>query len=586
MKYPRSSGWTAQMLRALEFVRPHRASTVVILILALGGAGLAALEPLVLKKIFDDLTSGGGIRPLAIGLALLLGVNVIREVVAGVANWLGWKVRLSIQHGVLEATVERLHTLPVSFHRREGVGATMTRVDRGITGFVTALSEITNNVLPALAYLGISVLVMLQLDWRLSLLVLAFTPIPALIAAKVAPEQIARERTLLERWTRIYSRFNEVLSGIVTVKSFTMEEAEKRRFVEDVYAANQVVVHGVGRDSVSAAAKNFVATFARFAALGLGGVLVARGEITVGSLVAFLGYVGGLFGPVQGLTNVYQTLRKAAVSLDTIYSILDARDALGDAPDARVLDEVRGEVTFDAVSFGYSAERTILNRVSLHAHPGEMIALVGPSGGGKSTMMALLQRLYDPQSGSIRVDGHDIRSIRQRNLRSHIGVVLQDALLFDDTIYNNIAYGRPGASRKEVEAAARAANAHDFISTLPEGYDTMAGERGGRLSVGERQRVAIARALLKNPRILILDEATSALDAESEALVQDALDKLIEGRTTFVIAHRLSTIVDADRILVLHGGNIIETGSHDELIRRNGYYASLVGRQTRRLIAS
>lgn len=585
MLYPRRGGWTAQMWRALEFVQPHRVSTVFILILALGGAGLAALEPLVLKKIFDDLTTGGGLEPLLMGLGLLLGVNLLREAVAGVSNWLGWKVRLSIQHEVLEATVERLHTLPISFHRREGVGGTMTRIDRGITGFVTALSEITNNVLPALAYLGISVLVMMQLDWRLSLLVLAFTPLPAVIAALVAPEQITRERSLLERWTRIYSRFNEVLSGIVTVKSFTMEEAEKRRFVDDVHAANQVVVRGVGRDSVSSAAKNLVAIFARFSALGFGGILVARGDITLGSLIAFLSYVGGLFGPVQGLTNVYQTLRKAAVSLDTIYSILDAQDALGDVPDARTIDTVKGDVVFEDVSFGYAEQRTVLNRIDLHAQPGEMIALVGPSGGGKSTMMALLQRLYDPQSGSIRVDGHDIRTIRQRNLRSHIGVVLQDALLFDDTIYSNIAYGRPGASRQDVEAAARAANAHEFIMALPDGYDTMAGERGGRLSVGERQRVAIARALLKNPRILILDEATSALDAESEALVQDALDTLIQGRTTFVIAHRLSTIVDADRILVLHGGTIIESGSHDELVRKRGYYASLVGRQTRRLSA-
>ena len=587
MPEPRSRGdWASQARRALAFVRPYRSSSLVILGLAMAGAVLGAIEPLLLMYIIDSLTGGGATRALAMGLIGMLGIATAREAVAALTNWLTWRVRLNVQFFLLEATVGRLQSLPISYHRAESVGATMTRLDRGISGFVGALTEVTTNVLPAVAYLGVAVFVMLRLDWRLTLLVLAFAPLPALIGAWAANEQSARERKLIDGWSRIYSRFNEVLSGIVTVKSYTMEEEEKRRFLADVDSANAVVARGVGLDSVVGSGRNMVAVLARLTAIAFGGLLVIRGEITLGTVLAFLGYVGGLFGPVQGLTNVYQTLRRAAVSLDIVFSILDTRDDLGDAPDARPVPPLAGHVHFDRVSFGYTPAQRVLRDVDLKVQSGEVVAIVGPSGGGKSTLMALLQRLYDPTAGTVRVDGMDIRTLRQRGLRQQIGVVLQDALLFNDTIRNNIAYGRPGASDADVEACARAANAHEFITRMESGYDTMVGERGGNLSMGERQRVAIARALLKNPPILILDEATSALDAESESLVQEALSRLIRGRTTFVVAHRLATVVDADRILVLRNGVIEETGSHPELMDAGGYYASLVRRQTRGLVAA
>ncbi len=249
------------------------------------------------------------------------------------------------------------------------------------------------------------------------------------------------------------------------------------------------------------------------------------------------------------------------------------------------MNHVRGDVEFEGIWFHYeSRPQPLLRNIQLHVRPGETLAIVGPSGSGKTTLMALLMRFYDPQVGCVRIDGHDLRDLKQRSLRSQIGAVLQDPLLFNDTVSNNIAYGRPGASLAEVEQAARAAHAHEFIGHLPEGYETMVGERGSQLSVGERQRITIARALLKNPRIIILDEATSALDAESEMLVQDALDVLTHDRTTFVIAHRISTVVKADRIVVLKDGRILETGRHTDLVQLGGYYASLVRRQTRGLI--
>jgi ATP-binding cassette, subfamily B, bacterial len=575
----------AGLRRAGEFLVPFHRAIAGILLVAVALAGVNAAEPLALRQIFDVVGAGAGARPLAAGVIALVALGLLREALSAVSNWLTWRTRIGIQYGLTEATVGRLHRLPLSFHRAEGVGAVMTRLDRSIQGLVGALAEIAFNAIPAAVYLVLSVAVMLRLEWRLALLVLAFAPLPALIARLAAPMQTRRERGLLERWVHIYSRFNEVLSGIVTVKSFTMEEAEKKRFLDEVNSANEVVIRGVGVDAGVGAAQNLVQIAARVAALALGGALVLRGQLTVGTLVAFLGYVGGLFGPVLGLAGIYKTLRTARVSVEEVYAILDAHDSLGDAPDARDVHGLRGEIAWEGVRFAYhEAGPPLLDGVDLRVEAGERLAIVGPSGSGKSTLVALVQRFYDPTAGVVRVDGIDIRRLKQVSLRREIGVVFQDSLLFNESILANIAYGRPGASRAEIEAAARAANAHDFVMRLPDGYDTVVGERGSRLSVGERQRISIARTILKKPAILILDEPTSALDAESEQLVQQALDRVSRGRTVLVVAHRLSTVVDADRIVVLKSGRIVEEGRHAELVARGGYYASLVEKQTRGLL--
>ncbi len=579
------SNWR-RIKRAFTFARPHRLYLLFVVMLTLMTAAMTSVEPMIMKMIVDGLTASD-MSSLLWGVIILISLGLVKELATMGSNFLSWRTRLDIHYSLLDAAVERIHRMPAHYHRNEGVGAIMNRLDRSIQGLINAVSEISFNVLPAVAYLTMAIFLMIRMDWRLTLVVAAFTPLPAIIASFAAPNQISRERKLFDNWAKIYSRFNEVLSGIVTVRSFAMENAEKSRFLKDVYNTNQIVVKGIGFDSGVGALQNLIILLARVAAVGFGGYLVIKGDITVGTLVAFMGYVGGLFGPVQGLTGIYRILRTASVSLDQVFSFLDAPTHIKDAPDAVEVNKLNGFVRFEDVSFSYKSSsdaKPLLESISFESKPGEMTAIVGPSGAGKTTLMAMLQRFYDPVKGRVTIDGVDLKSMKQDELRRHIGVVLQDALLFNETIRDNIAYGRPDATLLEIQEAAKAANAHDFILRMENGYDTYAGEGGKRLSAGERQRIAIARAILKDPPILIFDEATSALDAESEALVQEAVETLIRNRTTFFIAHRLSTVVNADRIMVLRNGNIVESGSHKDLLDKKGYYSSLVNRQTRGLL--
>ena len=579
-----SESWVELSRKGAGFLRGQERKGALLVFAAIGVALLNAAEPLVMKLIVDTLTAGRPFAALVPALVALLALGLMREGVGAGVNWLTWRIRLRVHEVLLDRLLAKLGRLPIEFHREEGVGGLMTRIDRSVSGFLQALQELMTGLLPAIIYLASSIVIMVRLEWRLSLLVIAFTPLVLVIGVAAAPEQARREASLMDQWIRLYSRFNEVLTGIVTVRSFAMEDRERKRFLLGLRRANRQVIRGVGRDSGVGAARNLVSALARLGAVAYGGWLVIQGDITIGTLIAFLGYVGGLFGPLLGLTNSYQTVRRVSVSLESLFEILEREDTLADEPDALDPGVLEGAVRFDDVHFSYQPDRPLIRGVSLTVAPGETLALVGASGSGKSTLMALLQRLYDPTSGIICVDGHELRRLEQQVLRRNIGIVLQEPILFDDPVRDNIAYGRPSARREQIEDAARAANAHDFIMRLPLGYDTPVGERGARLSVGERQRIAIARALLKDPPILILDEPTAALDAESEHLLQESVDRLIRTRTTFVIAHRLNTVVSADRIAVLRHGIIVEEGDHLSLLARHGYYASLVARQVRGLL--
>jgi len=581
----RDTSWR-RVRQALTFAAGERNAIAATVGVSLIVAVIAATEPLVMRTLVDGLWRHAGTRTLLVSSAALALLLVGRELLDAAGNRSGWRARVGVQRALLDATVGRLHALPLSYHRSESVGATMTRLDRGVQGVGSAFAEVVFKLFPALVYLGLSAAMMARLNGVLTCAIMGLMVAPALIGVRAASRQTTRDHALLDRWRKIYARFNEVLGGIATVKSFAMEHEEKQRFMRQVDEANGLVLRGVTFDARVGALQNVLAGGARILVLAYGGYLTLTGRLSVGALLAFLGYLAGLTLPVQGLTGLYQTLRRAGVSLEAVFTILEAEDRVPDAAHAREASPLRGEVTFEGVGFGYRAGRPVLHELDLRVSPGETVALVGPSGGGKTTLMGLLLRLHDPERGTIRIDGADIRDFTKRSLRRQIGVVMQDALLFDDTVAANIAYGRPDATPAEIEAAARAANAHDFIEALPERYQTYVGERGGLLSTGQRQRIAIARALLKDPPIIVLDEATSALDAQSEAEVQTALERLLEGRTTFVVAHRLSTVVHADRIVVLREGRIAESGTHQALVQMGGHYAGLVRLQMRGLVAA
>jgi ATP-binding cassette subfamily B protein len=571
--------------RALKLVRPYRGKITIILILTSLIAAAGVAEPVIIKAIIDHIGTDRQISYLIYGTILFFSVSLLSNFASAFSNWLGWDVRLNVHFDMLNETVGRLHVLPSDFHKKEGVGSTMTKLERSIQGFVGAVSEIFFNVLPAVFFLILAILVMFRLDWRMTLLVLAFAPLPTLIAFRVSPQQVKREKFLMNQWAKIYTRFNEVLSAIVTVRSFAMEDNEKMRFMKNVRRANAKVNKGVYYDSLVSASQRFVIVFARIAAIGLGTYLIITGKMTIGTLVAFLSYIVSLFGPVTSLTNTYRVLQNATVSLEHIFGILDNQEFIGDKHDAVTLRNVRGEIRFEDVYFRYrNAPTYLLNKINFLIKPGQSAAIVGPSGSGKSTIIKLIQRFHDPDSGAIYLDGHDLRDVKQRSLRNNIGIVLQEPLLFNESLHNNIAYGKKDASMEEIIEAAKVANIHDRIMQMPKGYRTVAGERGSNLSLGERQRVAIARAVLLNPPIMILDEATASLDLEVEAHVQEAISMVTKGRTTITIAHRLTTIVKSDIILILYNGQIVESGSHIELMRKKTYYRFLVEHLTSGLV--
>jgi ATP-binding cassette subfamily B protein len=587
------------LARAWGFARPYRVVILVFLVTIVVSSLIGLLPPLLFRSIIDTAIPSGD-RQLVVVLTTVSVAAALASALIGIAQrWGSARIGEGMINDLRVALFDKVQRMPVAFFTRTQTGALISRLNNDVIGAQDAVTGTLGSIVSNVIVLATTLATMLVLEWRLTLLALVVLPlfvIPAKRVGKVL-QAISRERMDLNAQmnTQMTERFN--VSGAMLVKLYGNYGDELREFGQRAARVRDTGVRQALYGRVFFVALGVVAAVGTAVVYGVGAQLVISGTISLGTLVALAAYVTRIYGPLNDLTNARVDLMTAIVSFERVFEVLDAPTSIQDRPGAVDLIEPQGYVEFDHVSFRYPSANAVsvaslempgsgdelptapapevLHDVSVTIEPGRVVAFVGPSGAGKTTLASLVPRLYDVTAGAVRIDGHDVRDLRQESLHAAIGVVAQDPHLFHESVAANLRYARPGASADELEAACRAARIHDVVAALPDGYHTIVGERGYRLSGGEKQRLAIARMLLKDPAIVILDEATSHLDTENEALVQAALDDALRHRTSIVIAHRLSTIRDADLICVVDDGRIIERGTHDDLLGLGGLYAEL-----------
>ena len=566
--------------RLLAYMAPYRKRVILLLLVLVVEALVDLLPPVITRHIIDDVLTPADSFGLLVWLVLaLLGINVLRWGTWVSRRWLGTTVGFRAIQAMRAQLYRALQYLPLRFFDKRKVGAIISRMsndsDLVEVYLIFDIPYIISNGLLVVGILGL----LFFMNWELTLYVLL--PVPPIIlgSSLIWQRMEAYWQRWSAKWSRLSSHLNESIRGIRVVKAFAQERREGERFDRRNTDLRDVSISAERTWVVFFMVTNFFMSCGVFFVWYFGGRMILGEEMTLGALMAFITYVWMLYQPLKWFGDFYGFMMRAYAGAERIFEVIDQRSEPFDNPGAVAMPELEGAVHFRGASFGYDPGKPVLKEVDLEVRPGEMIGLVGKSGAGKSTLIQLICRFYDVTRGRLEIDGVDIRDIRLEDLRGQIGLVAQQSFLFDGTMADNIAYGKPGASFEEILRASRAANAHEFIIRKPDGYDMVVGEQGNRLSGGERQRVAIARAILHNPRILILDEATSSLDTPTEKKIQEAIARLVAGRTTFAIAHRLSTLRSANRLVVVDQGKIVEVGTHEELMERRGFFYNLVTTQ-------
>jgi len=561
--------------RFLPFLKPYLSRMVLAGLLVMGVAAINLALLRLAGTLWDIITVQHDQSRMTDLIAVFLGLVVLQGLCSMGHSYLTAWISQRIVADFRRHLFAHLHTLSVSFFARRRTGELLSRLMNDVTVIQSVVTETPIDGAKQLVTFVGGITFLLTMNWRLCLLILVLLPLLVLVAKFFGRRLKSLSTSIQDQTAALSTLIEEVISGIRIVKSFVQTQREETRFAAQVEQTLALTMQRAGVMAVFIPVISLLTFSAAAAVLWYGGRQVIDGSVSPGDLFAFVLFAGILIGPFSSAARVFAQIREAQGATQRVFEILDTRSEVSDSPAATSLSTVSGHIRAEHVNFAYDPRQPVLTDVSFEAKPGELVAIVGPTGAGKTTVMNLLHRFYDPTEGHISVDGQDLHQVTMDSWYRQIALVPQETILFGGTILDNIRYGDREATQEEVVAASRSAHAHDFIMSFPDQYQTIVGEKGINMSGGQRQRIAIARAIVKNPRILLLDEATSALDSESERLVQEALEQLMKGRTTFVIAHRLTTIQRADRILVLNKGRLVETGTHAELMDRKGLYQYL-----------